>query len=200
MAESCLQASMFLTTASSSPERCLCPSLSIACMPYGCIAPASFLPNPSFLLLLQSRREEHPLELSTPPTSRWTHLARSLRSLSLCALCSLPPLRARCDFKFKKPERQQQKPSGNIRKARELLMAFFQIRNGPGRARIRWAGLESSKVVCFFQSKFPPVKSAYSGRHLYVYEVMCCVVWKFFQDYVYAIGGHIWKPISSPGR
>lgn len=35
--ESCLQASIFFRTASSRPERCLCPSLSIDCIPYGCI-------------------------------------------------------------------------------------------------------------------------------------------------------------------
>jgi hypothetical protein len=35
--ESCLQASMFLRTASSRPERCLWPSLSIVCIPCGCI-------------------------------------------------------------------------------------------------------------------------------------------------------------------
>lgn len=33
MVDNCLQASMFFRTASSSPERCLCPSLSMPCIP-----------------------------------------------------------------------------------------------------------------------------------------------------------------------
>lgn len=42
--ESCLQASMFFITASSRPERCLWPSLSIDWIPYDCIL------NPIFSL------------------------------------------------------------------------------------------------------------------------------------------------------
>jgi hypothetical protein len=37
MVDNCLQASMFLRTASSRPDKCLCPSFSIDCIPYGCI-------------------------------------------------------------------------------------------------------------------------------------------------------------------
>ncbi|CAI9780971.1 unnamed protein product [Fraxinus pennsylvanica] len=37
MVDSCLQVSMFFSTASSRPERCRCPSFSILCIPYGCI-------------------------------------------------------------------------------------------------------------------------------------------------------------------
>jgi hypothetical protein len=37
MVDNCLQASMFLRTASSRPDKCLCPSFNIDCIPYGCI-------------------------------------------------------------------------------------------------------------------------------------------------------------------
>lgn len=37
IADNCLQASMFLRTASSRPDKCLCPSFNIDCIPYGCI-------------------------------------------------------------------------------------------------------------------------------------------------------------------
>lgn len=82
MAESCLQASMFLTTASSRPERCLCPSLSIACMPYGCIAPAS-LPSPP-------PPSPQPHRRTTASTFRRVTELRLTRSLSL-SLSSLAP-------------------------------------------------------------------------------------------------------------
>lgn len=50
MVESCLQASMFFSTASSRPERCRCPSFSIPCIPYG------WIENPTIFSLV-ARRE-----------------------------------------------------------------------------------------------------------------------------------------------
>jgi len=84
IADNCLQASMFLRTASSRPDKCLCPSFNIDCIPYGCIENPISLSLSDFSLLFFYRETKNP----SPRTER-KKLEKSFSKVLRPLLCSV---------------------------------------------------------------------------------------------------------------